>query len=110
PIVVIPSEARDLGSSRGWQKPRFFVAYAPRNDWKSCLVAPADVARYVSTGCLYGAQFFTRTQIAVQRGDWFNRCDRRGRDCSYCISRLPVVFPDQPGNRSPSRRDTFSLA
>jgi 4-amino-4-deoxy-L-arabinose transferase-like glycosyltransferase len=31
-LVVIPSEARDLGSSRVQRKPRFFVAFAPRND------------------------------------------------------------------------------
>jgi hypothetical protein len=29
---VIPSESRDLGSSRGRQRPGFFVAFVPRND------------------------------------------------------------------------------
>ena len=31
-LLVIPSEARDLGSSRVQRKPRFLVAFAPRND------------------------------------------------------------------------------
>jgi len=30
--IVIPNEARDRGSSRGLRKPRFLVAFAPRND------------------------------------------------------------------------------
>ena len=30
--LVIPSKARDLGSSRSRRKPRFLVALAPRND------------------------------------------------------------------------------
>jgi hypothetical protein len=30
--VVIPSEARDPGSSRLGENPRFLVAFAPRND------------------------------------------------------------------------------
>jgi hypothetical protein len=68
-VVVIPSEARDLGSSRRQRKPRFLVAFAPRNDSGMKTASPLLVPliplalwyafHYSRTGFVFGnAEFF----------------------------------------------------
>ena len=68
-VVVIPSEARDPGSSRRQRKPRFLVTFAPRNDrgmkTASLLLIPIIplalwyTFHYSRTGFVFGnAEFF----------------------------------------------------
>jgi 4-amino-4-deoxy-L-arabinose transferase-like glycosyltransferase len=77
--LVIPSEARDLGSSRARRKPRFLVAFAPRNDrrmgWSSesgssslLLVPLVPLAlwyafHYARTGFVFGNPEFFRYNV-----------------------------------------------
>ena len=66
--VVIPSEARDLGSSRGRRTPRFFAAFAPPNHTRTSstllLLPLAPLAlwyafHYARTGFVFGnPEFF----------------------------------------------------
>jgi hypothetical protein len=73
---VIPSEARDLGSSRVQRKPRFLVAFAPRNDktisWSGgcgqLLLPLIPLAlwyafHYVRTGFVFGNPEFFRYNV-----------------------------------------------
>jgi hypothetical protein len=74
-IVVIPSEARDLGSSRGRQEPGFLVALAPRNDsamnrsavWALLLplipLALWYAFHYARTGFVFGNPEFFRYNV-----------------------------------------------
>jgi hypothetical protein len=51
---VIPSEARDLGSCRGWQRPRFLVAFAPRSDrWIRTLILGAVLSLAINVATRY---------------------------------------------------------
>ena len=74
--VVIPSEARDLGSSRVQRKPRFLVAFAPRNDnamsWSGVcgkLLIPLIplalwyIFHYARTGFVFGNPEFFRYNV-----------------------------------------------
>ena len=73
--IVIPSEARDLGSSRDQRKPRFLVAFAPRNDRKggrdssSLLLIPLIPLalwyffHYARTGFVFGNPEFFRYNV-----------------------------------------------
>jgi 4-amino-4-deoxy-L-arabinose transferase-like glycosyltransferase len=74
--VVIPSEARDLGSSRVQRKPRFLVAFAPRNDnamsWSGVcgkLLVPLIplalwyIFHYARTGFVFGNPEFFRYNV-----------------------------------------------
>jgi hypothetical protein len=52
--LVIPSEARDLGSCRGWQRPRFLVAFAPRSDrWIRTLILGAILSLALNVATRY---------------------------------------------------------
>ncbi len=72
--VVIPSNARDLGSSHRQQKPRFLVAFAPRNDKgtekaSSLLLVPIIplalwyAFHYWRTGFVFGNPEFFRYNV-----------------------------------------------
>ncbi|HWY59304.1 MAG TPA: glycosyltransferase family 39 protein [Terriglobales bacterium] len=73
--VVIPSEARDLGSSRVRGKPRFLIAFAPRNDigggrsFSSLLLIPLIplalwyAFHYARTGFVFGNPEFFRYNV-----------------------------------------------
>jgi hypothetical protein len=76
PVVVIPSTARDLGSSHVQGKPRFLVAFAPRNDKRmSCpatlsmlLIPLIPLAlwyafHYTHTGFVFGNPEFFRYNV-----------------------------------------------
>jgi hypothetical protein len=75
PVVVIPSAARDLGSSHQ-HKPRFIVAFAPRNDKRMGLTAALSVLllplipltlwyafHYERTGFVFGNPEFFRYNV-----------------------------------------------
>ncbi|MGC1435305.1 MAG: glycosyltransferase family 39 protein [Terriglobales bacterium] len=75
-LLVIPSEARDLGSSRVQRKPRFLVAFAPRNDkamtWSGVcgqLLIPLIpltlwyTFHYARTGFIFGNPEFFRYNV-----------------------------------------------
>jgi 4-amino-4-deoxy-L-arabinose transferase-like glycosyltransferase len=75
-IFVIPSEARDLGSSRDRQEPRSLVAFAPRDDrtisWSTVniqlLIPLVPLAlwyafHYAHTGFLFGNPEFFRYNV-----------------------------------------------
>jgi Dolichyl-phosphate-mannose-protein mannosyltransferase len=67
--VVIPSEARDPGSSQRHRKPRFLVASAPRNDRLSLLLVPIVplalwyAFHYWRTGFVFGNPEFFRYNV-----------------------------------------------
>lgn len=67
--VVIPSEARDPGSSQRQRKPRFLVASAPRNDRVSLLLVPIVplalwyAFHYWRTGFVFGNPEFFRYNV-----------------------------------------------
>jgi 4-amino-4-deoxy-L-arabinose transferase-like glycosyltransferase len=72
PVFVIPIEARDMGSSRGGQKPGFLVAFAPRNDramsWGPLLLPLFPLAlwyafHYARTGFVFGNPEFFRYNV-----------------------------------------------
>ena len=51
---VIPSEARDLGSSHGRQRPRFLAAFAPGNDrWLEALILGAVLSLALNVATRY---------------------------------------------------------
>jgi hypothetical protein len=51
---VIPSEARNLGFSRGRQRPRFLVAFAPRSDrWIRTLILGAVLSLAINVATRY---------------------------------------------------------
>jgi len=52
--LVIPSEARDLSSSRGRQRPRFLVTFAFRNDrWLIALILGAVLSLAINVATRY---------------------------------------------------------
>ena len=73
--VVIPSEARDLGSALGRQEPRFLDAFAPRNHWEmnfsavgALLIPLVPLAlwyafHYARTGFVFGNPEFFRYNV-----------------------------------------------
>jgi hypothetical protein len=67
--VVIPSEARDLGSSQRQRKPGFLVAFAPWNDSVSLLLVPIVplalwyAFHYWRTGFVFGNPEFFRYNV-----------------------------------------------
>ena len=73
--VVIPSEARDLGSGLGRQEHRFLDAFAPRNDWEmnfsaawALLIPLVPLAlwyafHYARTGFVFGNPEFFRYNV-----------------------------------------------
>jgi len=67
--LVIPSEARDLGSSHSQPKPRFLVALAPRNDRVRMLLVPIIplalwyAFHYWRTGFVFGNPEFFRYNV-----------------------------------------------
>jgi hypothetical protein len=74
-LFLIPSKARDLGSSSARQEPRFFVTFAPRNDsvmgWLTCgpLFLPLIplalwyAFHYARTGFVFGNPEFFRYNV-----------------------------------------------
>ena len=75
------------------------------------------VASYVSSRnrfrmgcCVWNPTFSPPSQGILQRRDGLDRCRRRGGDSSDCASRVPLVFPDQSGNRVGGRGNSFSVA
>jgi len=74
-LFLIPSKARDLGSSAARQEPRFFVTFAPRNDrvmsWLTCgpLFLPLIplalwyAFHYARTGFVFGNPEFFRYNV-----------------------------------------------
>ncbi len=76
PVFVVPSESRDLGSSRGPRKPGFFVAFVPRNDKissSSAICGPLLIPllplalwyafHYARTGFVFGNPEFFRYNV-----------------------------------------------
>jgi len=54
--IVIPSEGRDPGSSRGRQRPRVLVTFAPRNDrWLRALILGAVLSLAINVATRYNA-------------------------------------------------------
>ena len=69
--VVIPSEARDLGSSLGRQEPRFLVAFAPRNDREMSFSAAWALLIPLIPLALWYALHYARTGFVFGNPEFF---------------------------------------
>ena len=71
PVFVIPSEARDLGSSPGPRKTRFLVAFAPRNDKTTSWPAVNALLLPLVPLALWYAFHYSRTGFVFGNPEFF---------------------------------------